>query len=157
RKSELLRDLLSRSTAEEQDFLTRLLFGELRQGALEGVLVEAVARAADLPANRIRRATMMAGSLGPAARAALLYRDRTLPRFNPRLFQPVQPMLAESAADVNEALADLGEASLEYKLDGARIQVHKSGDEIRVFTRNLRDVSGSVPEIIEAAGALSVR
>jgi DNA ligase-1 len=156
RKSELLRDLLSRATADEQDFLIRLLFGELRQGALEGVLAEAVARAADLPSDRIRRAAMMAGSLGPVARAALTGGGRTLSDFSLRLFQPVQPMLAESAADVEEALADSGEASIEYKLDGARVQVHKSGDDIRVFTRNLRDVSESVPEVIEAVGALPV-
>jgi ATP-dependent DNA ligase I len=157
RKSELLRDLLNQATVEEQDFLIRLLFGELRQGALEGVLAEAIARAADLPADRIRRAAMMAGSLGPVARAALIDGDRNLSDFSLRLFQPLQPMLAESAADVEEALADLGEASFEYKLDGARIQVHKSGDDIRVFTRNLRDVSGSVPEVIEAVAALPVR
>ncbi len=157
RKSELLRDLLNRATVDEQDFLIRLLFGELRQGALEGVLAEAIARAADLPADRIRRAAMMAGSLGPVARAAVIDGDRSLSDFSLRLFQPVQPMLAESAADVEAALADLGEASFEYKLDGARIQVHKSGDDIRVFTRNLRDVSGSVPEVIEAVAALPVR
>jgi DNA ligase-1 len=148
---------LSRATVDEQDFLIRLLFGELRQGALEGVLAEAVARAADLPADRIRRAAMMAGSLGPVASAALAGGDRNLSDFSLRLFQPVQPMLAESAADVEEALADTGEASLEYKLDGARIQVHKSGDDVRVFTRNLRDVSGSVPEVVEAVSALPVR
>jgi DNA ligase-1 len=157
RKSELLRDLLNRATADEQDFLIRLLFGELRQGALEGVLAEAIARAAGLPADRIRRAAMMAGSLGPVARAALTDGDRNLSDFSLRLFQPVQPMLAESAADVEAALADLGEASIEYKLDGARIQVHKSGDDIRVFTRNLRDVSDSIPEVVEAVGGLPVR
>src|SRR4029453_4222125 len=157
RKSELLRDLLNQATVEEQDFLIRLLFGELRQGALEGVLAEAIARAAALPPARIWGAAMMAGSLGPVARAALIDGDRHLSDFSLRLFQPAQPMLAEPPAEVEEALADLGEASFEYKLDGARIQVHKSGDDVRVFTRNLRDVSGSVPEVIEAVAALPVR
>jgi DNA ligase-1 len=157
RKEELLHDLLSRATAREQDFLIRLLFGELRQGALEGVLVEAVARAAGLPADRIRRAAMMAGSLSPVARAALVEGDADLSGFNLQLLNPVQPMLAESVPDVEAALADLGEASLEYKLDGARIQVHKKENQVKVFTRNLRDVSNSVPEVIEAVSAFPAR
>ncbi len=115
RREELLHDLLSRATAQEQDFLVRLLFGELRQGALEGVVVEAVARAAGLPADRIRRAAMLAGSLSPVARDALVEGDADLSRFTLRLLHPVQPMLAESAPDVEAALADLGEASLEVQ------------------------------------------
>jgi ATP-dependent DNA ligase I len=156
-KARLLQDLFARATAAEQDFLTRLLFGELRQGALEGVLVEAVARAAGLAPDRIRRAAMLAGTLPQVARTALVDGDAGLSRVILRLFQPIQPMLAESAADVDEALADLGEASLEYKLDGARIQVHKDGDAVMVFSRALRDVTGAVPEVVEAVRAMPAR
>src|SRR5262249_19824015 len=153
-KAQILRALLGRATGDEQDFLTRLLFGELRQGALEGVLLEAVARASGIPAPRVRRAAMMAGALAPVARAALVGGDEELTRFMVQLFQPVQPMLAQSASDVDAALAGLGEASFEYKLDGARVQVHKSGDEVRTFSRTLRDVTGAVPEIVEIVRTL---
>ncbi|MQA30436.1 MAG: ATP-dependent DNA ligase [Luteitalea sp.] len=152
-----LRDLMARATADEQDFLTRLLFGELRQGALEGVLLEAVARAARVPAASVRRAAMLAGSLATVAVAALAAGGTALDAFIIQPFQPVQPMLADSAEGVDEALRDLGSASLEYKLDGARIQVHRSGDEVRVFTRNLRDVTKTVPEVVAAVCAVPAR
>src|SRR6185503_17654544 len=119
-RSALLRDLFGRATSGEQDFLSRLLFGELRQGALEGVLTDAVARAAGIQAGRVRRATMLAGDLAAVAQVALVDGDAALSQFVLRPFQPVQPMLAETAADVADALAELGEASFEYKLDGAR-------------------------------------
>ena len=153
----LLRELLMRATAAEQDFLIRLLFGELRQGALEGVLVEAVARAGDVPSATVRRAVMMAGALAPVARAVLLERESGLSHFVVQIFRPVQPMLAQTAADVDEALADLNQdVALEWKLDGARIQVHKADDEIKVFSRNLRDVTFAVPEVVEATRKLSI-
>ena len=153
----LLRELLMRATAAEQDFLIRLLFGELRQGALEAVLVEAVARAGDVPSATVRRAVMMAGALAPVARAVLLERESGLSHFVVQIFRPVQPMLAQTAADVDEALADLNQdVALEWKLDGARIQVHKGGDEIKVFSRNLRDVTFAVPEVVETARKLAV-
>jgi DNA ligase 1 len=157
RRLEILRGLFARATAEEQDFLVRLLFGELRQGALEGVLVEAVARASGVSAVRVRRAAMFAGSLTQAAAAALHGDPEALDRFAVSIFTPVQPMLADSAEDVGEALARLGEAALEYKLDGARVQVHKAGGDVRVFSRNLRDVSVAVPEVVEAARAMPAR
>jgi DNA ligase-1 len=156
-KAELLRALLARATRSEQHFLVRLLFGELRQGALEGALVDAVARASGLPAERIRRAAMHAGTLPPVARAALVEGDEAVGRFSVVLFQPIQSMLADSAEDVRHAIAALGEASLEYKLDGARIQVHKQDDEVRVFTRNLREVTIAVPEVIEAVRAMPAK
>ncbi len=156
-RASLLRELFARATRDEQDFLFRLLFGELRQGALEGVLMDAVARAAGIQAGRLRRATMLAGDLAVVARAALVDGDAALSQFVLRPFQPVQPMLAESAADVGEALTELGEASFEYKLDGARIQVHKAGDEVKVYTRNLRDVTPAVPEVVAAARAMPAR
>ena len=156
-KAALLRGLMGRATADEQDFLLRLMFGELRQGALEGVLVDAVARASAIPAARIRRAAMLAGALAPVARAALVEGEAALTAFTLQLFQPVQPMLADSAADIDAALEELGEASLEYKLDGARIQVHKGGGDIKVFSRTLRDVTRAVPEVVEVARALPAR
>jgi len=131
-RAELLRELMGAATHAEQDFLFRLLFGELRQGALEGVLMDAVARAAGVGPERIRRAAMLAGDLAPVARAALAEGDAGLAAFSLRPFQPVQPMLADTAADTSGALDTLGEASFEYKLDGARIQVHKVEDGVRV-------------------------
>jgi len=156
-RAQLLRQLLGRATRDEQDFLIRLLFGELRQGALEGVLMDAVARAAGLPLARVRRAAMLAGDLAPVARAALAGGDAALAQFILQPFQPVQPMLADSASDVADALTTLGEASFEYKLDGARIQVHKVGDEVKVYSRNLRDVTAAVPEIVTIARAMPAR
>jgi len=153
-RAEQLRDLLGRATSGEQDFLIRLLFGELRQGALEGVFVDAVARAAGLPAADIRRAAMLSGEIAPVARAALAGGAAALSRFALQPFQPLQPMLADTAADVEGALADLGEASFEYKFDGARIQAHKVGDEVRVFSRNLRDVTVAVPEVVDVVRAM---
>jgi ATP-dependent DNA ligase I len=154
-KGRLLRELFARATEEEQEFLFRLLIGELRQGALEGLVTEAVARAASLDPELVRRATMLAGDLGAVARAALT--EEGLSRFRAELFRPVQPMLAQAADDVLDALTQLGEAAFEYKLDGARIQVHKAGDEVRVFSRQLNDVTVAVPEVVEAARRLSVR
>jgi len=153
----LLRQLLSDATMEEQEFLVRLLYGELRQGALEGLLTDAVARASNVPAARIRRAAMMAGDLAPVARAAFAGGEAGLAQFTLRPFQPVQPMLADSASDVADALAELGEASFEYKLDGARIQVHKVDDEVLVYSRSLRDVTIAVPEVVTIARAMPAR
>ena len=135
-RQQRLRDLLRRATRAEQDFIVRLLFGELRQGALEGVLVEAVAKASGISAASLRRAVMMAGALAPVARAAIVDGEAGLATFGVQLFQPVQPMLALPAEDMNGALAQLhNDVSLEWKLDGARIQAHKRGDEVRVFSR----------------------
>jgi DNA ligase-1 len=156
-RAQLLRQLLGRATHDEQDFLIRLLFGELRQGALEGVLMDAIARASKVPAARLRRAAMLAGDVGVVARVALVEGDAALSRFVLQPFQPVQPMLADSAADVGEALTNLGEASFEYKLDGARMQVHKVGDDVRVYTRTLRDVTVAVPEVVAVARATPAR
>jgi DNA ligase-1 len=145
-----LKALFSKATAEEQDFLLRLIIGELRQGALEGVMLEAVAAAAGLPAANIRRAAMHAGGLPQVARAALAGGTQALEQFEIKLMQPVLPMLAQPAQDVAAALKDLGTALFEWKLDGARIQVHKAGAAVRVFTRNLNDVTTRVPEITQA-------
>jgi DNA ligase-1 len=156
-RARMLRELLGRATHDEQDFLVRLMSGELRQGALEGVLMEAVARAAGIPAARIRRATMLAGDLGVVAKDALTEGDSALSRVILQPFQPVQPMLADTASGVGEAIDTLGEASFEYKLDGARIQVHKVGDEVKVYSRNLRDVTIAVPEVVTSVRAMPAR
>jgi DNA ligase-1 len=156
-KLAILRDLLARATRDEHDFLVRLLYGELRQGALEGVMVEAVARASGVPAATVRRALMAAGDLAAVARAALFEGEHALSRFIVQVFQPLRPMLADSAEGVEAALGQLGEAALEYKLDGARIQVHKAGDEVKVFSRHLREVTPAVPEVVEIVRALPAR
>jgi DNA ligase 1 len=156
-RAQSLRELLGRATRDEQDFLVRLLFGELRQGALEGVLVDAIARASAIPAPRIRRAAMLAGDVAVVARAAILEGDAALSAFILQPFKPVQPMLADSAADVADALTNLGSAAFEHKLDGARIQVHKVGDDVRVFSRNLRDVTAAVPEVVTIVRATPAR
>src|SRR5437899_832821 len=153
-KNRLLRDLFARATQDEQEFLFRLLIGELRQGALEGLVTEAVARAAGLEADVVRRAAMLAGDLVAVARAALTEGAAGLARYQVELFRPIQPMLAQAASDVADALTQLGEAAFEYKLDGARIQVHKAGDEVRVFSRQLNDVTQAVPEVVEAVRLL---
>jgi DNA ligase-1 len=156
-KAERLGVLLGRATGDEQRFLVRLVLGELRQGALEGMVAEAVAAAANLPPERVRRAAMLAGDLPAVARAALAEGEAGLAGFALDLFRPLSPMLAQPAGDVGEALGRLGEASLEHKLDGARIQVHKGGDEVRVFSRSLHDVTAAVPEVVAAARALPAR
>ncbi|MEW6703780.1 MAG: ATP-dependent DNA ligase [Pseudomonadota bacterium] len=156
-RAEALHRLFGRATAAEQHFLLRLLVGELRQGALEGVMVEAVAAAAGLPVGAVRRAAMFAGRLGTVARVAMTEGADGLARFGLALQRPVQPMLAQPADDIASALAQLGTAALEWKVDGARVQVHKTGDAVAVYTRNLHDVTASVPEIVEALQALPAR
>jgi len=160
-KKQLLGELFASATGEEQQFLMRLLTGELRQGALEGLVTEAVARAAGQDVEAIRRAAMVAGDLSAVARAALTHGAAGLAGFRVQLFRPLQPMLAQAADDVSDALRQLGgggggEAAFEYKLDGARIQVHKSGDQVRVFSRQLNDVTQAVPEVVEVTRRLPV-
>lgn len=154
RKRELLHSLLARSTAPEQQFLTALLLGELRQGALEGIMLEALAKASGIDPHRVRRAVMMAGDIARVARSALEAGEAGLDQYDVQLFRPVQPMLAQTSEDVSNAIACLGEAALEYKFDGARVQVHRSGDDVRVYSRRLNDVTPAVPEIVEAVRAL---
>jgi DNA ligase-1 len=153
----LLRELLVRGTRAEQDFIVRLVLGELRQGALEGVMVEAIAKAAEVPASIVRRALMFSGTLPEVAATALSKGSDGLAGFSIRLFRPVQPMLAGTAEEVGEALDRFETAELEYKLDGARVQVHRAGDEVLVSTRRLNDVTAAVPELVEVVRALPVR
>jgi DNA ligase 1 len=156
-KRELLQALYARATQTEQTFLTGLLLGEIRQGALEGVMLEALAKASGVDSVRVRRAVMMAGDIARVARTVLESGAAGLGQYDVQLFRPVQPMLAQTAEDVEAALDDLGEAALEFKFDGQRVQVHRSGDDVRVFSRALNDVTGAVPEIVEAVRALPGR
>jgi ATP-dependent DNA ligase I len=149
--------LFARAEAGERRFLAELIMGELRQGALEGLVLEAIAKAAGLPSAGVRQAAMYSGDVGRVARAALEEGAAGLTRFSLQLLSPISPMLASPAADVGEALERLGEAAFEYKLDGARIQLHRAGDEVRVFTRNLQDVTDRVPEVVEWARGLPPR
>ncbi len=152
RRAEALQELFVRATSAEQEFLIRLLAGEVRQGALAGIMVDAIAAAAELPAAQVRRAAMYTKSLGAIARTALMQGADALAAFQLELFSPVSPMLAQTATDAAEALALLnGEAAFEWKMDGARIQVHKVGELVRIYTRNSNDVSSAVPEIVETA------
>jgi len=151
RRETLLKSLFERATREEQDYLVRLIVGELRQGALEGIMFDAVAAAAGRPAAEIRRAATFAGGVAQVARAALA--DESLERFSIRLMQPVLPMLAQPAEDVAAAMAGLGTALLEWKLDGARVQVHKAAGDVKVYTRSLNDVTAALPEVVEVVQA----
>ncbi|MDR5699672.1 ATP-dependent DNA ligase [Agromyces aerolatus] len=149
-----MRDLTARATPREHDFLGRMLLGEMRTGALEGVLIDAIARAADRPGATVRRAAMLSGDLGETARVALAGEPGELEAVGLVVGRPVLPMLAASAATAAEAVATTGEASVEYKLDGARIQVHRAGDDIRVFTRNLADITHRLPEVVDVVRAM---
>ena len=149
--------LFGRATGPEQQLLRGLLTGELRQGALEGVMLAAVAQAAGLPPADVRRAAMLRGAVGPVAAAALTGGAAALAEFRLQVGRPVQPMLASTATDVEDAIARLGESAVEWKLDGVRVQVHRAGGDVAVFTRSLDDITGRVPEVVEATLALPVR
>ncbi|MGC1523227.1 MAG: ATP-dependent DNA ligase [Steroidobacteraceae bacterium] len=155
RREQALRDLFSRATGDEQQFMRRLIVGELRQGALGGIMIDAISAAAEVPVARVRQAAMYSQGLGAVARVALLEGAQALARFQLELFKPASPMLAQTAADVAEALTAIGgEAAFEWKMDGARIQAHKAADEVRIYTRSLNEVTRALPEIVEAVRAL---
>ncbi|MEZ0367379.1 ATP-dependent DNA ligase [Mycobacterium sp. pUA109] len=157
RRTQLLHDLFTAATAAEQTFLRRLLSGELRQGALSGVMTDAVAAAAGVPAAAVRRAAMLGGDLPAVAAAALTGGADALAAFTLRVGRPVGPMLAQIATDVADALERLGGAGVfEAKLDGARVQIHRRGDEVTVYTRSLDDVTARLPEVVAATLALPV-
>jgi DNA ligase-1 len=147
RRIDTLRSLFSRAIEPEREFLIRLLAGELRQGALIGVMIDAIAAAAELPVAPVRRAMMYARNVGAVARTALLEGERGLAKFQLEILSPVAPMLAQTAADPADALRRLGaEAAFEWKMDGARIQVHKSGETVRIYTRNLTTSAPPCPK-----------
>lgn len=154
RRTRLLQALFGRATPEEQEFLIRLLVGELRQGALAGVMVDAIAAATSVPLAEVRRAAMYESNLGAIARVGLDAGAQGLQRFQLQVMSPVAPMLAQTAADVGEALEALaGDIGFEWKMDGARIQVHKQGSTVRIFTRSLNEVTAAIPEIADQARA----
>src|SRR5581483_4704019 len=157
-RASLLEGLFGAATASEQHFLRRLLTGELRHGALEGVLTDAVAKAAGVPIAQVRRAALLAGDLPTTARAAIVDGAGALAAFRLQVGRGLKPMLASPADSLEAALAELGEqVSVVYKLDGARIQLHRDGDQVSVFTRSLRDITDSVPELVELARSLPCR
>ena len=151
RRASDLSDLLAQATPAEQEFLRGLILRNLRQGALEGVMADAVAVALGVPADRVRRAAMLEGDLVAVASRALADGSAALGLARLALFTPVQPMLARTATTAGEAVTAVGTAIVEWKLDGARVQVHKDGDRVSVFTRNLRDITARVPEVVDAA------
>ena len=156
-RREALHELFARATAAEQRFLSLLLTGELRQGAQEGVMLEAVARAAEVPRDAVRRACMLRGDLGAVAEVALAEGATGLSAVGLQVGRPIQPMLAAPGDDVEAAIARTGPAAVEYKLDGARLQVHRRGDEVLAFTRSLDEITARVPEVVEAVLALPAR
>lgn len=156
-RAELVDELFSRATDEEQDYLRRLATGELRQGALDGLMLEAVAAASGCSATAVRRASMLAGATLPVAVAALTGGDTALAEFGLEVGRPVRPMLASSAPDLPAAVDKLGpgeEIAVDGKLDGIRVQVHKYDGQVRVFTRTLDDITDRLPEVVEAVAAL---
>ncbi|MCO5994088.1 ATP-dependent DNA ligase [Actinoallomurus rhizosphaericola] len=155
-RRQLVGELFARATAAEQSFLLRLLSGDLRQGALDGVMADAIAVAADVPAAEVRRAVMFRGSLGAVATAALSEGRDGVRAFGLEVGRPVKPMLAASAPSVEAALEKVSPAAVEWKLDGIRLQAHVSGGEVRLFTRTLDEITGRLPEIVTALGALPV-
>ncbi|MFF2043435.1 ATP-dependent DNA ligase [Kitasatospora sp. NPDC058170] len=152
----LLTGLFDQATDVEQAFLRAVLVGELRQGALDAVVADAVAQAAGVPAAAVRRALMFRGSARAVTEAALTAGVSALDAFRLEVGRPVRPMLAASAPDVAAALERTGPAALEWKLDGIRVQVHRNGPDVAVFTRSLDDITARVPEVVEAALALPV-
>ena len=157
RRAELVNGLFAAATEREQTFLRRLLGGELRQGALVGVMADAVAKAADVRAPVVRRAAMLGGDLPAVAAAALTAGETALDQFTLTVGQPVGPMLAQTATGVREALERLGgTAAFEAKLDGARVQIHRAGDAVSIYTRSLDDVTERLPEVVDATLALPV-
>jgi DNA ligase-1 len=153
----LLDDLFARATEAECDFIRRLLTGELRQGALAGIMVDAVAKAAGVSTELTRRALMLSGDLPATAATALAHGEEGLRAVGLELFRPLLPMLASPAESVADAVAGFELAAVEWKLDGIRIQIHRRGDEVRIYTRNLNDVTHVLAGIVAAVRTLPVR
>jgi ATP-dependent DNA ligase I len=156
-RKRLLGALMRAATEEEQDFLFRLLTGELRQGALDAFAVEGLAEAVSVPSGQVRRAVMFGGSLGAVASALLAEGPSALDAFRLQTGRPVLPMLAQSAKNVLEAVDRLGPCAVEEKLDGIRVQVHKNGESVGIYTRTLDDITARLPELSDVVGALAAR
>ncbi|GAA0646452.1 ATP-dependent DNA ligase [Streptomyces malaysiensis subsp. malaysiensis] len=155
-RKRLVGELLSAATKEEQGFLLGLIGGELRQGALEGLAVEGLTEAVGAPAAEVRRAVMLGGSLGAVAGALLARGPQALADFRLEVGRPVLPMLAQSAKDLDEAMDRLGPCAVEEKLDGIRVQVHRDGADVRIYTRTLDEITDRLPEVVTAARELAV-
>jgi DNA ligase-1 len=157
KRKQTLGDLLGRATEHEADFIKRLLTGELRQGALAGVMIDAIAKAAGVSGEIARRALMLSGDLTRTAEIAISQGEEGLREVGFELFRPILPMLASTAESVGEAVESFDRASVEWKLDGIRIQIHRRGDEVRIYTRNLNEITETLPGIVEAVRPLPVR
>lgn len=155
KRKQVLSDLLCRATPDEADFIRRLFTGELRQGALAGLMIDAVAKAAGVSGPLTRRALMLSGDLPRTAEIALTEGDAGLTGVGFELFRPVLPMLASTAESVHVAMSEFERSSVEWKLDGIRIQVHRRGDEVRIYTRNLNEID--LPHVAEQIRALDVQ
>jgi ATP-dependent DNA ligase I len=156
RRRQLLADLLGRATEQEATFVRRLFTGELRQGALAGLMVDAVAKAAGVSAEIARRALMLSGDLTRTAEIAMTRGEEGLHAVGFEIFRPILPMLASTAENVADAVASFDRASVEWKLDGIRIQIHRREDEVRIYTRNLNDITHALPGIVRAVLHLPV-
>jgi DNA ligase 1 len=156
KRKQILGELLSRATEHEADFVKRLFTGELRQGALAGVMIDAIAKAAGVSGELARRALMLSGDLTRTAETAMVSGEEGLRAFGFELFRPVFPMLASTAGGVGEAMATFERSSVEWKLDGIRIQIHRRGDEVRIYTRNLNPITDALPGIVDAVRRLPV-
>jgi DNA ligase-1 len=154
RRHEVLAELFGRASPDEAELLAHLLTGELRQGALAGVMADAVAAAAGVPASAVRRAAMLSGRLDTTARLALTGGRAALDAVQMEPGRAIQPMLASTAESVAEAVDSLAPASVEWKLDGIRIQVHRVGEEVRVFSRNRNDLTERVPGVVDLVRSL---
>jgi DNA ligase 1 len=157
RRKQILDELLGRATEQEADFVKRLFTGELRQGALAGVMVEAIGKAAGVPGEVARRALMLSGDLTRTAEIAIAKGEEGLRDVGFEIFRPILPMLASTAATVSDAVGSFERSSVEWKLDGIRIQIHRRGDDVLVYTRNLNDITDALPGIVDAVRRLPVR
>ena len=156
RRREILGQLLGRATEREGDFLRRLLTGELRQGALGGVMADAVAKAAGASGEITRRALMLSGDLTRTAEIGMTSGEEGLREVGFEIFRPILPMLASTATTAAEAVSGFDRASVEWKLDGIRIQIHRRADDVRIYTRNLNDITAALPGIAAAVRGLPV-
>ena len=156
-RKRLLGALFARATAAEQEYLVRLLLGEVRQGALAGLVTDAVAEAFDVPISEVRRALLLSGSLQSVAAAAHKGGAAALRQFRLQVGRPLAPMLAQTAATIDEAISKIKPAAVDFKLDGVRIQVHRDGDDVAIYTRSLDDITSRLPEVVETVRAIPAR
>ena len=156
RRRQLLEGVFARATAPEADFLRRLLTGELRQGALAGLMADAVAKGAGVPGEIARRALMLSGDLTRMAQIAMTEGEPGLRDIGFQIFRPILPMLASTSASVADALSGFERASVEWKLDGIRIQIHRRESEVRIYTRNLNEITATLPGIVATVLRLPV-